>query len=536
MSPTSLSVRRFAGVATSLALVACLAACSSGKTSTKGSAGSSKEVASFTVGVASAPRSMDIAHANDYPSERAISAAFDRVVALDADGKVIPWIAESWTSPSPTTYVFKIRPNVKFWDGTVLTTKDVAFSLSRHLNKDLGSEVAGMFEAVTSAEATDASTVTVTLKAPSSGFLQSSAIAWTIMSEKYATDAAADLGTPAKAGLGTGPYTIASYSATDGVDLERFDGYWGTKPTVKTLKLKVIADPELARLALTSNEIQGYFDVPLIASRKFDALTNASMSYVDGAYIDLLSMNVKKEPFDDPKVREAVAMLIDREGLNTPLFNGKGKLATSITPAAMIEAAIGADAAKTLQSGLPKLPKFDAAGAKKALAASKHPDGFSVTLNADTTQPWMLPLAQNLAENGKALGIKIEVKSVSAAEWADALFAPDRSPLQLVALGSASPNITSIAPQMLGEGGLNISEYSTPEVVAQMATVSSSTDTKALAGALTSSMAASNTSLAYMPMFEEKAAFALSKTLVWAGGYSPWALGQMWPLSVKAAA
>jgi peptide/nickel transport system substrate-binding protein len=320
------------------------------------------------------------------------------------------------------------------------------------------------------------------------------------------------------------------------VDLERFDGYWGTKPTVKTLKLKVIADPELARLALTSNEIQGYFDVPLIASRKFDALTNASMSYVDGAYIDLLSMNVKKEPFDDPKVREAVAMLIDREGLNTPLFNGKGKLATSITPAAMIEAAVGADAAKTLQSGLPKLPKFDEAGAKKALAASKHPDGFSVTLNADTTQPWMLPLAQNLAENGKALGIKIDVKSVSAAEWADALFAPDRSPLQLVALGSASPNITSIAPQMLGEGGLNISEYSTPEVVAQMATVSSSTEAKALAAALTSSMAASNTSLAYMPMFEEKAAFALSKTLVWAGGYSPWALGQMWPLSVKAAA
>jgi peptide/nickel transport system substrate-binding protein len=198
MSPTSLSVRRFAGVATSLALVACLAACSSGKTNTKGAAGSSKEVASFTVGVASAPRSMDIAHANDYPSERAISAAFDRVVALDADGKVIPWIAESWTSPNPTTYVFKIRPNVKFWDGTVLTSKDVAFSLSRHLNKDLGSEVAGMFEAVTSAEATDASTVTVTLKAPSSGFLQSSAIAWTIMSEKYATDAAADLGTPAR--------------------------------------------------------------------------------------------------------------------------------------------------------------------------------------------------------------------------------------------------------------------------------------------------------------------------------------------------
>jgi peptide/nickel transport system substrate-binding protein len=536
MSPRSFRIRRSTMVVVSLALVTSLAACGSDKPNTVAQPkGSSKEVASFTVAVASAPRSMDIAHANDYPSQRAISAAFDRMVALDGDGKVIPWIAESWTQPDPTTYAFKIRSDVKFWDGTPLTSKDVAFSLSRHLDEALGSEVAGQFDAVKSADATDASTVTVTLKTPSSGFLQTAAIAWTIMSEKYAVAAGADLGTPTKPGLGTGPYSIVDYSATDGVTLDRFNGYWGEKPTIKSLKVKVIADPELARLALTSNEIQGYFDVPLIASRKYDALDNTTMTYVNGGYIDLLSMDVKKAPFDDAKVREAVAKLIDRDGLNAPLFDGKGTLATSVTPSVLIDALMGADAAKAMRAGLPKLPTFDVAGAKAALAASTHPEGFAVTLPVDTTQPWMLPLAQNLAENAKALGITVEVKSVSAAEWADALFSPDRGPLQLVALGSSSPNIASIAPLILGEGSINVSEFSTPELVAQMATLSTSSDTKELSAALASASAASNTSLAYFPLFEEQAAFALNKDLVWAGGYSPWALGQVWPLSVKAA-
>ena len=190
MSSTSLIVRRTKFLAVALAAALTMAACSSGTSKSGGAApkGSNKAVATATIAVQSAPRSMDIAHANDYPSQRAISAAFDRMVALDSEGKVIPWIAKSWTQPDPTTYVFKIRTDVKFWDGTALTSKDVAFSLSRHLVKELGSEVAGQFSAVKSAEATDASTVTVTLNSASSGFLQTAAVAWTIMSEKYATD------------------------------------------------------------------------------------------------------------------------------------------------------------------------------------------------------------------------------------------------------------------------------------------------------------------------------------------------------------
>ena len=72
--------------------------------------------------------------------------------------------------------------------------------------------------------------------------------------KKYATAAGADLGTPAKPGMGTGPYTITSFSTSEGVTLDRFDGYWGEKPKVKTLVLKAIADPETARLAMLAGD------------------------------------------------------------------------------------------------------------------------------------------------------------------------------------------------------------------------------------------------------------------------------------------
>jgi peptide/nickel transport system substrate-binding protein len=495
---------------------------------------SDREIDTLTFAAQSPPRSMDVAHANDYPSKRSIDAAFDRILALDNEGNVIPWIAESWTTPDPKTYVFTIRQDVTFWDGTPLTSADVAFSMQRNLDPDLGSETAGVFANLKSAVATDATTVTVKLKSPTPGFLAQSAVDWVIMSQTYAKAAGDDLGTPAKPGLGSGPYSITSYSASDGVTLERYDDYWGPAPKVKTLVIKAIEEAENARLALLADDIQGYFDVPLIATRTFDSMDNAYMTYVDGSYIDLLSMDVKRAPFDDPKVREAVAALVDREGLNTPLFNGKSKLATSILPAGQLDAAYGKDESAALQAGLPPVPAFDVEAAKAALAASTHPDGFTITLNVDRTQPWMLPLAQNMAENAKPLGIIIKPKQVSAAAWADELFSPDRGALQLIALGASAPDIALLPPLILGEGSINVAQYSTPELVQQLADMvaGSADDPAANTAAI---LAASNSSLAYLPLFDEQAAIAMSKEIVWVDGYSPWSLGQVWPLSIAAA-
>lgn len=498
-------------------------------------AGSEAEIDRVVWGIPAPPTSMDAAKGFDLVSRRATSAAFDRVLTMDNNGNLQPWLAESWTSPDPLTFIYKIRSGVSFWDGSPLTSEDVAFSLRRHLDPELASGLQPTVASVESVEATDASTVTVKLSKPDATFAYFAALGWYVIQEKYSLDAGADLGTPAKPGMGTGPYTIASFSTSEGATLERFDGYWGEKPKVKTLVLKAIADPDTARLAMLAGDVDGFFDVPLLATRQFDSTENVAMTYVNGGYIDMLTMNVNKAPFDDPNVRKAMAQLVDRAGLLQPLFNGRAILSSSIVPDTQLVSVLGADGAKEYNAELPAVPSFDIEAAKASLAASKSPEGFAVTLSVDTTQPWMSPLAQNLAENAKQIGITVDVKQVSSADWVAEVTDPDGSPLQLLALGAQTPNPGELPPLILGSGAFNIAGYTSPSLIESLDALGAAPDAAATPPLLVPVLTPVGTDLPYVPLYDEQAAVAISTELVWQGGYSYWALGQMWPLSLRAA-
>ncbi len=498
-------------------------------------AGSDAQIDRVVWGVTSPPVSMDIAKGFDLVTRRVSGVAFDRPLRMDNEGKLQPWLAESWTNPDPLTYIYKIRSGVTFWDGNPLTAEDVAFSLSRHLDPKLASGITVNVATVRSVVATDPSTVTVTLKQPDASFAYVAALTWYVIEKKYSLAAGADLGTPAKPGMGTGPYTIASFSASDGATLERFDGYWGDKPKVKTLVFKSIPDPETARLAMLSGDVQGFFDVPLLATRKFDSTKNVAMTYVTGAYNDMVTMNVTKPPFDDPNVRKAVAQLVDRQGLMQPLFNGKATLASTVVPNTQLVSVLGADGAKSFYASLPPVPTFDVAAAKAALAASRSPQGFEVTLSVDTTQPWMSPLAQNLAENAKQIGITVKVKNVSSADWVTAVTDPKGSPLQLLALGAGTPSPGELPPQILGGGAFNVAGYTSPTLLTQLTALGAAPDAAATVPLLKPILTSAGTDLPYLPLYDEQVALAMSTKLVWDGGYSYWAVGQMWPLSLRAA-
>jgi peptide/nickel transport system substrate-binding protein len=522
-------------VAAALILGGCTSKADTSTPTAAPTAGTDAQIDRVVWGVQSPPASMDGAKGYDLPTRRVSGAAFDRVLRIDNEGKLQPWIAESWTNPDPLTYIYKIRSGVKFWDGSPLTAEDVAFSLSRHLDPKLASGQASNLQSVKSASATDASTVTVKLTQPAASFAYFAALGWDVIEKKYSLEAGADLGTPSKPGMGTGPYTITSFSTSEGATLERFEGYWGEKPKVKTLVFKAIQDPDTARLAMLSGDIQGFFDVPLLATRQFDTTKNVVMTYVNGAYNDMLTMNVTKAPFDDPNVRKAVAQLVDRAGLLQPLFNGKATLASTIVPNTQLVSVLGEDGAKAFYAGLPPVPAFDVEAAKASLAASKSPNGFEVTLPVDTTQPWMSPLAQNLAENAKKIGITINVKSVSSADWVKELTDPKGSPLQLLALGANTPSPGEIPPIILAGGGFNVAGYTNPKLVTDLAALGAAPDAAATTPLLVPILTPVGNDLPYLPLYDEQTAVAMNPALVWKGGYSYWAVGQMWPLSLRSA-
>jgi len=501
-----------------------------------GGGGAGVEVDKMVWAIQSPVQSMDPAIVADVPTLRAQTAAFDRVLSIDNNGVVQPWIASKFDTSDPLKLVLTIRDDVKFWDGTAMTVDDVVYSIARHVGPDSTSMQSFNFAVVTSVEATDASTVTITLSAADPGLPAKLSVWAQVRQQKYDEAAGEAAGGSDKPGMGTGPYSITSYSSADGVKLTRNDNYWAGKPKVKELEFKVIGDPDTARLALSSGEIDGFFDVPLIATRQWDELENGTMTYVVGAYNDFLSMNLTRAPFDDVNARIAIGHLIDRAGLLGPLFNGKATVAQSVVPAIQMTGTFGDDGAKKMYEAIGALPEFSIDKAKEALAKSATPDGFTLDLAVDTSQPWMSPLAQHLAENAKQVGITINVKQVSAADWGAGLLDPAGSPLQLVALAAGTPWAGELPPLIFGTtAGFPLAGYGDEAIDGYVGQIAQAATVDQLRQPLQDLLKGATADLPYLPLFDEQVATAISNKFVWEGGYSYYALSQAWPLQLGGA-
>ena len=529
--------------AVALALAACGGGSAGGASSSSSSAATSSSAAavsssnapidSLTVAIQSPIQAMDITKASDVASRRALTLAYDRLLTMDNEGTLQPMIAESWTNPTPTTFTYTIRSDAKFWDGSPVTAEDVVYSGQRLLDPAISPTVAAGFSVVESITSSG-NVVTATLSKPDSTFAYRAAMDWFVVQKKYSETAGADLGSPSMPGMGSGPYKVTSFSVSDGATFDLTGIYWGEEPTVKQVVFKTIPDPEIARLAMVEGDIDLYFDVPLIATRQFDKAGEIAMTYVAGGYNDFLSMRTTTKPFDDLNVRTAMAYLSDTANLIQPLFNGKATVAKSIVPSIQISSTIN-DESKTEQfyTGLPAVPSFDIAKAKEFLAKSSVPGGFIVDLPVDTTQPWMSPYAQNLAQNAAQIGITINVKNVSTAEWGAGVGDPEASPLQLVALGVGTPSPSEVPSLILGI--FNPSGFTTPELTTQIDALSAAASPADSIRLLTPVLTTANRELPYLPLYDEQVAMALGTDYIWVGPYSYWSVVQTWPELIRSA-
>ena len=535
--------RRSALIGTLTALALVLAACSGGgSTSSESSAPSSAPssaapnetpIDSITAAIQSPIQAMDSLKASDIPTRRALVLAYDRVLTQDNQGQLQPMIAESWANPTPTTFTYTIRSDAKFWDGSPVTAEDVAYSGQRIVDTAGAAPIAAGWASVKSVTASG-NIVTVTLNQPDNTFAFRAALDWFVVQKAYSEAAGDDLGSPSKPGMGSGPYKVTSYSASEGATFDLTGTYWGEEPLVKQVKIVIIPDPETARLAMVQGDVDVYFDVPLLATRQFDKASEIGMSYVTGGYNDMLSMRTTTKPFDDLNVRTAMAYLSDTAGLTQTLFNGRATEAKSIVPAIQISSTINDQAKEdAFYAGLPAIPSFDIAKAKEFLAKSSVPEGFTVDLPVDSSQPWMSPYAQNLAQNAKEVGITINVKNVSSGDWGAGWTDPNASPLQLLALGAGTPSPSELPPVLLGF--LNVSQYSTPELTTQVDALAAAPTAAETIPLLTPVLTEINSQLNYVPLYDEQTPLALGKAYVWQNGYSYWAIGQTWAQSIRLA-
>jgi len=347
----------------------------------------------------------------------AMSLVQSGLLAFDTDLKLGPAIADEWSQPDPTTYVFHLRPDVMFSDGTALTAEDVVYSMEWNIDPANASQLAAFYAGVESIVATSDSEITIKLSEPNAQFIYTVAhMSGFVFSKSQYEKDPKNFGTPALIPVGTGPYKVVSFTPDQSVTLSVNPHYYGEQPKVASITLKTFTDAQAVQLAMRSGQIDGAFEVPITSINQWKQIDSAQVITEPSLNVLMLVMNVTRPPFNDVHVRRAVWHAIDREGLVKAALKGYGEVANAINPPEMWANLKSPDDVRTFYDTLTP-PEFDMAKAKAEMAKSKYPKGFSISTQISSTVALMAPIAESLTNTLGELGIKLSVTTVDSSVY-----------------------------------------------------------------------------------------------------------------------
>jgi peptide/nickel transport system substrate-binding protein len=259
-----------------------------------------------------------------------VNHAYETLVALDPDTRLIPALATSWRTLDDTTWEFKLRDGVKFHDGSALTAEDVIFSLDRPATiANSPSSFATYTRSITGKKAIDRLTVQLKTATPSP-LLPNDLTRIFIVSKKLAEKASTDDFNQVKLDAGTGPFRIVKFTPGSSVQFARFDDYWGAKAAWSSLTLRMLPADSARMSALLSGDVQLVENVqanlvPQFRQNKELAVFDKVSSRVMFLYTDHRDSSpfvtdkegkpLQKNPLKDARVRQAISKLIDRNVL-----------------------------------------------------------------------------------------------------------------------------------------------------------------------------------------------------------------------------
>ncbi|WP_326641116.1 ABC transporter substrate-binding protein [Streptosporangium sp. NBC_01755] len=380
-------------------------------------------VDSVTWSLYAEPQSLDYVYAFDYHPNTVLANVCEQLMRITPDLKLEPGLAGAASSPDPKRWVYTIRSGVKFHDGSTLTADDVVASMRRHLDPKVGSYWVSTYENVDKIEKTGPMEVTVHLKEPDQVFNEEMGTsAGTIASA--ASLAKEGYGTPDVGVNCTGPFMLDSWQKGQSINLKKFDGYWDASlaPKVNTIKNVFIPDPAARVNALLSGEVDGGYLLPSTGYPKLRTATNGTLYFgPNTTAVSMIPTNLKGT-LGDVKVRKALSMAIDRDGIIKAAAGGVATPAKA--PGAIGAWGIAPEAAKDYYAKLPALTR-DIAGGKK-LIEEAGATGKKIVIATSTLSPEIGVIANAVQSAGQAIGLQVELKAV-APEAYTALFSDPKA-------------------------------------------------------------------------------------------------------------
>jgi len=325
---------------------------------------------------------------------------FDNLTSRHPDGKLYPGLATEWKLENQTTWRFKLRPGVKFHNGDPLTSADAKFSIERTYDPAAKTMVATVFGTIEKIDAPDPSTIVITTKKPDP--LLAARLAFyggQIVPKKYLESVGND--TFNAKPVGTGPVRFSSWVKDDKAVLEANPDYWGGKIDMDRWIMRPIPETAPRIAALLKGEVDTITQLPPDQGERVsgNASTRVAGALYAGLYV--LAVNSKRPPLDNPLVKQALSLAIDREAIVKELWRGRG-----IVPSGPV-----AKGDNHFDTSLPPLA-YNPAEARDRLkkAGYKNEEVFIETTVAYVAQD--KAMAEAIAAMWKDVGVNVKVEVI----------------------------------------------------------------------------------------------------------------------------
>ncbi|MCV6823664.1 MULTISPECIES: ABC transporter substrate-binding protein [Halocynthiibacter] len=334
------------------------------------------------------------------------SNVFEGLTRFGPDGSINPGLAKDWdVSEDGLTYTFHLQEGVTFHDGTTMDAEDVKFSLDRARAEDSANAQKALFADIASVDVVDPATVKVTLSKPNGNFLFNMAWGDAVI---VAPESIENIKTNP---VGTGAFTFSNWVQGDQITLTKNADYWGEPAKLDSATFKFISDPTAAFAAVMAEDVDAFGGYPApenLPQFEADPRFNVLIGSTEGETI--LSTNNAQPPFDNPKVREALAHAIDRQAIIDGAMFGYGTpIGTHFAPHHPDYVDLTGNSA------------YDPEKAKALLAEAGFADGFTTTLKLPPPS-YARRGGEIIAAQLRDVGIETEISNLEWAQWLEQVF------------------------------------------------------------------------------------------------------------------
>jgi peptide/nickel transport system substrate-binding protein len=479
--------------------------------------------AELRIGLSADVTTIDPHHLPSQPNLTVGYHIFDALVHVDERARIIPGLATSWRTLDPVTWEFKLRPGVKFHDGSELTAEDVVFSLDRPptvKGGGFGSYVA----MIKSKEVIDKLTLRIVTRAPY-GALAEELNSVMIVSRKHAATAMPEDFDAGRATIGTGPYKFVRFARGDRVEYIRNDDYWGGRPAWDKLTLRIMPNDPVRTAALLAGELDVIEHVPpadrdkLLKNNKLriDQTTSWRTLFLHldqfratpPLVTDSAGKPLGRNPFLDIRVRRAMSMAINRNALTERVME---KLA--VPAANIVSPGVFGHNAQL------KPEAYDPDGAKKLLTEAGYPNGFGITLSGPNNRYINdEQILQAVAPMLTRIGIQTKVEALPLSVYFPKA-RKDETSVSLLGWGSFSGDLAlrsllaTVNPER-GWGSWNWGKSSNAKLDQLLTQAFATTEPRGREALVRDAMAAAMTNVPVIPLHHQIVAWAMRSDLAY---------------------